>query len=101
MPIFIRTNLMMWLTGGSYTSIALGPLILVAPHKDSPKLRNHESIHWEQYKELYIIGFLALYFYHWQKDGYWSVPFEKEAYDNEENLDYIQTRQKHAWKNYL
>lgn len=66
----------------------------------NPTLINHEEIHWEQYKELFLIGFLFLYFYYHFKVGYRQNPFEQEAYNNEHDLEYKKTRKPYAWKEF-
>ena len=90
-------------------AITVGPLVF-SDGEMSEVTKNHERIHWEQYKELYIVGFLFLYLYYWfiglykYKDGrvaYFSIPFEKEAYDNHENMEYISSRRKNSWRRYL
>lgn len=63
---------------------------------------NHECIHTVQMKELCSIRFYIMYLYFWiTKGGYNKIPFEKEAYANEKNLNYIQERPRLNWKNYL
>ena len=82
---------------------------------------NHESIHSEQYKDLLYIFFLPLYFLEWiikipfgwfykkkNKNGsiityvaYKSISFEQEAYYNQNNLDYLNTRKRFAWIKYI
>lgn len=71
---------------------------------------NHESIHIEQQRELWLIPFYVLYLFYWIKgkfkgmsnhEAYFNIPFEKEAYGNHYNKDYLKTREKHAWKKYL
>ena len=70
-------------------------------------LVNHEMIHIKQQKELFVVGFYALYVYFWvvnliwhrmsAADAYRMIPFEIEAYDNQDNLNYLQSRPKFAW----
>ena len=67
----------------------------------TPTLINHETIHWQQYKELLIIGFVILYFFYHFKNGYDNNPFEREAYDNDNNLNYLKTRKHYAWRAYV
>lgn len=69
---------------------------------------NHESIHTAQMKELWYVGFYLLYFiefliklilnFNFHK-AYRDISFEKEAYQNEDNLDYLLTRRDYEWKN--
>ena len=56
---------------------------------------NHEQIHTAQMKELGYVGFYILYLIEWiirlfiNKNAYKSISFEKEAHENERNLDYL------------
>lgn len=66
---------------------------------------NHEMIHTAQMKELWYILFYILYFLEWlyrltQKgNAYRNISFEREAYDNEHNLNYLSSRTKWAmWR---
>ncbi len=60
---------------------------------------NHENIHGRQQLELLIIPFYIIYLIEWIFKGYRNISFEKEAYDNEDNLDYLKTRKWFAqWK---
>ncbi len=71
----------------------------------SPRLLNHEAIHTEQMKETLYIGFYVLYFIFWLfrlltpplASAYRDISFEQEAYENQNNLDYLKTRQPYAW----
>lgn len=79
---------------------------------------NHESIHSEQYKDLLYIFFLPLYFIEWiikipfsyfvridnkslTKIAYKSISFEQEAYYNQSNYEYLNTRKKYNWIKYI
>ena len=67
---------------------------------------NHEMIHTAQMKELLYIGFYIAYFFEWlyrlifhTKTAYRGISFEKEAYDNEDNLGYLSNRKHFAqWR---
>lgn len=71
---------------------------------------NHENIHWEQEKELLIIGFYLLYVIefivrlmmirNWHKT-YRSISFEQEAYENQYNMSYLAERKHYRWTKYL
>lgn len=62
----------------------------------------HEFIHWQQQKELYGVLFYLLYLYFWiTKLGYRNIPFEREAYQNQNDEEYLDYRKKHAWRDYL
>lgn len=71
---------------------------------------NHEEIHTLQIKELYYIGFYILYVLEWiyklfkygnSKDAYYYISFEREAYCNQYNLEYIKNRPKFNFKKYF
>ena len=88
--------------------ITLFPFIFIKG-EGNPRLINHESIHIAQYSELFVLGFLALYLYDFLvnlarfisfKEAYYNIRFEREAYDNENNSDYLDNREKFAWRNY-
>ena len=69
---------------------------------------NHEEIHGAQIRELAFIPFYIIYAieylykrlkYGKHKTAYRNISFEKEAYANEENLDYLKTRKHYAqWR---
>lgn len=69
---------------------------------------NHESIHTAQMKELLYVGFYLAYLIEWivrwiierdRKTAYYKISFEKEAYANEKDLTYLQTRKHYAqWR---
>ncbi len=86
-------------------AITIGPLVF-SRGEMSDITKNHEAIHWQQYIETGIIGFIILYYtfylmnyirYRNGKMAYYMIPFEKEAYDNDENFDYLEKRQRWAW----
>ena len=82
---------------------------------------HHEGIHWEQQKEMLIIGFYIAYLLLWaiemihclfsrsrgtyrathklsvSKRAYYSIAFEREAYRHEEDNEYLRKRQHYAW----
>lgn len=71
---------------------------------------NHESIHTAQWKELWYIGFLLWYGIEWlvrltqfryPHNAYRNISFEREAYDNEKDLEYLKTRERFSFLKYL
>ena len=89
-------------------AITLYPFIICKGEMDDNTL-NHEKIHLAQQRELWIIGFYLLYVYYWLRGkwkgstslaAYLSIPFEREAYQNEVNPYYLITRKKWAWWKY-
>lgn len=73
----------------------------------SEKDFNHERIHSEQMKELLYIGFYLWYFIEWlirlfkKGNAYRNISFEKEAYNNDADLFYLDKRKPYAWMDYL
>lgn len=73
----------------------------------SEKDFNHERIHSEQMKEMLFIGFYLWYLVEWiirlfgKGNAYRNLSFEKEAYDNDEDLNYLATRPRFAWWKYI
>ncbi len=69
------------------------------------EIKNHERIHTAQMKELLYVGFYLLYILEWlfkmpkygKKGAYYNTSFEREAYENDNNLDYLQKRARYAW----
>lgn len=67
---------------------------------------NHEAIHTAQMKELWYVGFYLLYVLEWigrlfisPSTAYRGLSFEREAYDNQGNMDYLASRKPFAmWK---
>ena len=75
----------------------------------SDATKRHETIHWQQYIELGIIGFIILYFAYWlfglikYRDGgiaYMQIPFEQEAYSNHNDVVYLLNRKRYNWWSY-
>ena len=86
-----------------FVGIAIYPFIFLkqAQLKDDEILVNHEKIHLKQQRELLVVFYFPLYFMEWlfnlcryrdTKKAYQKISFEKEAYQNEHNLQYLKTR---------
>ena len=67
---------------------------------------NHERIHTAQMKELgyvlFYILYISEYLYNlmscWSfKKAYRNISFEREAYENQSNMEYLKTRKHYAW----
>lgn len=67
---------------------------------------NHEAIHTVQMRELLYVFFYIIYLFEWvfrlafiKGDAYYGMSFEREAYDNEGDIDYLKTRKHFAqWR---
>jgi hypothetical protein len=80
----------------SLKGITLFPFILVEDKRDRV-LVNHERIHYQQAKELLVIGFYLWYLWEWIRRGYKNNMFEIEAYTHEKDLNHLKTRKKYAF----
>jgi len=76
----------------------------------SRKIINHELIHTRQMLELLVIGFYVWYITEWvikwiiYKDrllAYRNIGFEREAFDNDANLDYLKYRRRYGFAGYV
>lgn len=75
-----------------YKAISIFPFVFYKGDKPNKKTLNHERIHLKQQLELLIILFYIIYLVEWIFKGYWSVSFEKEAYEHEYNYNYLKDR---------
>ena len=109
-PIIIKNSrlpkLLSWFmdVGG----ITLFPFVFIKGEGNERVIR-HESIHIAQYAETLVLGFLFLYVidfvhafikYKNYDDAYRSIRFEREAYANDHDENYLEMRQKFAWLKY-
>ena len=73
----------------------------------SEKTLNHERIHTAQMKEMLYIPFYVWYVIEWlirlfgKGNPYRNISFEREAFDNDDDLTYLATRKRFAWLKYL
>jgi hypothetical protein len=80
------------------SAMALFPFILLNRRKKATDvLINHERIHLMQQLELLVVPFYLIYLFELLTKGYRNISFEKEAYANEKNLDYLKQRRWFAW----
>ena len=78
-------------------AITVGPWVF-SRREISEQTKRHETIHWQQYIDLGIIGFPIVYLFFWllglikYQDGviaYGMNPLEQEAYENDEDEFYL------------
>jgi len=92
--------------------IALFPFIIFREEKfrDDKVMMNHELIHHRQEIELLIIPFYFFYVlnylinrfrFHTHHEAYMNIIFEREAYGNETNPDYLKSRKWFGFMKYL
>ena len=95
-----------------FSGITVFPFIVFRTrfYRDNMVTVNHEKIHIRQQLELLILPFYVLYFidfivkYVKFRDkhlAYKNIVFEKEAYENERNLRYLENRKWFEFRRYL
>lgn len=96
-----------WLPFRGFLAINLFGILFVRGSADdiTPRLINHERIHTAQMRELGFVPFYILYILEWlfrllkKGNAYRNISFEREAYANDGNLDYLGSRRKLAmWR---
>jgi len=111
-PVFVENSLvpvfLSLFTPIEINAITLGWFVFSRGKLDAV-VRQHESIHVQQYVETYFIGFVILYLWDYltaylkYKNGklaYWHIRFEQEAYDKQRELNYLNTREAYSWLKY-
>lgn len=76
----------------------------------SKRTIHHESIHTAQIKEMLYLFFYLWYVVEWLVRiiqyrnimlAYRNISFEREAYENDQNFEYLKTRKWFGWVRYL
>jgi len=109
--ILLAPRLIKLLTWNFASAMAIYPFILIKNQnqKKQTTIINHELIHLQQQKELFILPFYFLYiieysllfiFYLSHHKAYKNISFEKEAYQHEKDLNYLKTRNRYAFTKY-
>ncbi len=97
---------------GNADGVVVYPFIFLKSEKlkKSKTFINHEKIHFSQIKEMLVLPFYIVYFielllktikYGDFTTGYRAISFEREAYANEHNLNYLQERTRYSFLKYL
>ncbi len=95
-----------------YRGMTLYPFVIIRNFldKENKVLLNHEKIHIRQQVELLILPFFMLYFLEYlfrllqfrdKNKAYRNISFEREAYANENDLNYLQKRKIWSFFRYL
>ncbi len=95
-----------------YRGLTLFPFVIIRDFldKENKVLLNHEKIHIRQQLELLIVPFFVLYFLEFllrliqfkdRNKAYRNISFEREAYANEKDLDYLKKRPFWKFRNYI
>lgn len=87
--------------GGDIRGLALWPFIIIPSTTIvDDELINHERIHLRQQAELLVIPFYIWYLIALKRKSYMEISFEKEAYANEKDLDYLKKRRPYCFLKY-
>jgi hypothetical protein len=91
-----------------YSAIMLfGFLLTRDKRKVTERTIRHESIHARQMWELLVVGFYVWYFIEWmirlfmKGNAYRNTSFEREAYTNQDDTEYLKTRRLFAFLKYI
>ena len=95
-----------------FSGLTIFPFVIVSAKVDlSDKvLMNHERIHLKQQLELAILPFFVWYFIEYlirliqfrnRRKAYRNISFEREAYANEGNMEYLKNRKFWSFFKYL
>ncbi|RKN83574.1 hypothetical protein [Ulvibacterium marinum] len=96
----------------NYVGLSLWPFIFLKHNelKKDAVLINHEKIHLRQQLELLILPFYIFYILEWllrtvlylnTYRAYQNMSFEREAYHNEKDLNYLDRRRPFSFMNYF
>jgi hypothetical protein len=92
-----------YFTPKGFRGITFYPFVFLADKNDktNPRFVNHEHIHIRQQIEMLVLPFYIWYaleflirwaYFKNKKTAYYNISFEREAYQNEKDLNYIQQR---------
>ncbi len=98
-----------WIPFKGYAALNLfGVLFVRRGSVVTERMQNHERIHTAQMKEMLYVFFYLWYVVEWLLElfsygttAYHTNTFEREAFDNDENLTYLDTRPRFAWWKYI
>ena len=109
--ILLHSDWIHRVSNGKNIAIALYPFVVVRKHeKITETLLNHEKIHLRQQVECLIVPFYLVYLINYivqliryknHQKAYLNISFEREAYHNDHNPNYLQKRPPYGWIAYL
>ncbi len=108
-PLMIENSrIPVWLS--FFAPITIGAItlgfIVFSRDEMTEQTKRHETIHFQQFLELGFIGFLVIYVWDWfmgllkYRNGqiaYYEIRAEREAYNNDDNENYLATRKRWQW----
>lgn len=108
--MFVLVN--KYLILGRFDGVVLWPFIFLRRPglKNNKEFMNHERVHLRQQKEMLVVFFYIWYLVEFflrylefdnSYEAYRNISFEREAYSNEDKLDYLENRKAWAFLKYL
>ncbi len=94
---------------GDFLAITLFGLVF-SKRELTGEEQNHEAIHIRQGRELLWFIFYLWYGVEWlvrliqyrdRIQAYYNISFEREAYSNQHNLNYLNSRKWYSWAKYI
>lgn len=90
-----------------YKAMTVWPFIFVRKEIDGETI-NHEMIHGRQQVEMLLVPFFIWYVAEWlirlvfgHGNAYHNIGFEREAFANEWDDEYLENRRAYAWWKYM
>lgn len=89
----------------SIKAITLG-FVVMSKGKIDKRTRLHETIHFQQYLETLFVGFIFIYTWDYVRgclkyktgaEAYLNIRAEIEAYENDEDENYLRNRKRYRW----
>jgi hypothetical protein len=113
-PIFVEySRVPRWLSRVAPINIGAITLFCVvfSRGKISDTTKRHETIHFQQYLETLVLGFLVLYLFDFlwlalvkgkgfSSEAYKGIRLEQEAHAMDRDTSYLATRKRFAWLRY-
>ena len=110
--IFENSKLPAWLSYVAPIDVGAFSFFIIVASRGvmSERTKRHEIIHYKQQLEMLFVFQWILYgFFHLRglisglkgTEAYYMNPFELEAYENDDNPDYLKERKRYAWIKYL
>ena len=113
-PLFFENSKVpVWLS--KFAPIEIGAITLFcfvfSRGEISEKTKRHEIIHFQQYLETIVIGFLFIYLFDYlyaalikkkgfTRDSYLAIRFEQESWECDDYINYLDCRRRFAWLDY-
>ena len=110
--IVVRNKLSGLILPGRFPALCIWPFVFIKPETTmtTANILKHEKIHARQQLEMgwiffflwYLIEFLIRFTIHRNfMRAYHNLSHEREAYEHDQDAEYLEKRKSYAWVNYL